>query len=70
MGLRMNSKDFPGSPVVKNPPANVGDAGSILGVGRFHMPQGNSARAPQPLSLELMLLNERSHHHEKPLHHY
>ena len=30
-----------GSPdvsVVNNPPANVGDAGSIPGLGRFHMP--------------------------------
>ena len=41
MGLRMNSKDFPGGPVVKYLSANVGDTGSILGLGRFHMPQGN-----------------------------
>ena len=27
--------DFPGGSVVKNPPANVGDAGSIPGAGRF-----------------------------------
>ena len=33
--------DFPGGPVVKNPPANAGDTGSRLGPGRFHMPQGN-----------------------------
>ena len=27
--------------VVKNLPANVGDTGSIPGLGRFHMPWGN-----------------------------
>ena len=33
--------DFPGDAVVKNPPANTGDTGSILGLGRSHMPQSN-----------------------------
>ena len=33
--------DFSGGPVVKNPPANVGDTGWILDLGRFHMPLGN-----------------------------
>ena len=33
--------DFPGGPVVKNPPANAGDTGSIPGRGRFHMPWSN-----------------------------
>ena len=28
--------DFPGSPVVKNPPANAGDTGLIPGPGRSH----------------------------------
>ena len=32
---------FPGSTVVKNPPANAGDTGSIPGPGRSHMPQSN-----------------------------
>ena len=30
--------DFPGGAVVKNPPANAGDTGSIPGLGRSHMP--------------------------------
>ena len=30
--------DFPGGAVIKNPPANAGDAGSIPGLGRSHMP--------------------------------
>ena len=29
--------DFPGGTVVKNPPANAGDTGSIPGPGRSHM---------------------------------
>ena len=33
--------DFSGDTVDKNPPANAGDMGSIPGLGRFHMPQGN-----------------------------
>jgi len=43
--------DFPGGPVVKNLPANAGDTGSIPGPGKFHMPWGNKAHAPQLLSL-------------------
>ena len=31
--------DFPGGAVVKNPPANAGDTGSIPGPGRSHMPR-------------------------------
>ena len=34
-------RDFPGGAVVKNPPANAGDTGSIPGSGRSHMPQSN-----------------------------
>ena len=33
-----NSGDFPGGPVVKNPPANAGDTGSIPGPGGSHVP--------------------------------
>ena len=41
--------DFPRGPVVKNLPANAGDKSSILGMGRFHMPQSNWAHRPQAL---------------------
>ena len=41
--------DFPGGSVVKNLPANAGNTGSIPCPGRFHMPWGNSAGAPQLL---------------------
>ena len=33
--------DFPGGAVVKNPPANAGDTGSIPALGRSHMPWSN-----------------------------
>ena len=35
------ARDFSGGPVVKEMPANVGNADSVPGPGRFHMPQGN-----------------------------
>ena len=34
-------RDFHAGPVVKNPLANTGDAGSILVLSRLHMPWGN-----------------------------
>ena len=48
---KYNVRDFPGGAVVKNPPANAGDTGSIPGPERSHMPQSNQARVPQLLSL-------------------
>ena len=35
------TKDLHGGPVVKNPPANAGDMGSVPNPGRSHIPQGN-----------------------------
>ena len=49
--LQVNSWDFPGGPVVKNPPPNAGETGSIPDWGRSHVPRGSWARAPQLLSL-------------------
>ena len=40
-GLKLNIQNFPGSPVVKNLPANAGDMGSIPGLGRSHVLQGS-----------------------------
>ena len=34
-------RDFSGGPVVKNPPANAGDKGLILGRGRYHLQWGS-----------------------------
>ena len=42
---------FPGGSVLKNPPANTGDTGSIPDPGRSHMLRSNYAPAPQLLSL-------------------
>ena len=44
-------EDFPGGPMVENLPANEGDTGSILGLGRFHMLWVTYAHAPELLSL-------------------
>ena len=39
--LNKRQRDFAGGTVVKNPPANAGDMGSIPGPGRSHMPRSN-----------------------------
>ena len=57
-------RGYPGGPVVKNLPANVGDTGSIPSSGRFpHALQGDETHAPQLLSPHT---NKRSHCNEKP----
>ena len=38
---KVNSMGFPGGAVVENLPANAGDTGSSLDLGRSHMPQSN-----------------------------
>ena len=58
--------------MVKNPPDNAGDTGSIPGPGRSHMPRSNWSRGPQllePTQLEPMLHSRRGHCNEKPVHH-
>ena len=41
VSIKNQGQDLPGNPVVKNPPTNAGDMGSIPGLGRFHILQGN-----------------------------
>ena len=63
------NRDFPGGTVVKNPPANAGDTGSIPGPGRSHMPWSNKSHVPQllkPTHLKPVLRNKRSHRSESP----
>ena len=48
--LRNQPLGSPGGTVVKNPPANARDTGSIPGPGKSHMPRNNEAHAPQLLS--------------------
>ena len=40
-GAKVRGQSFPGGPVLRNPPANAGDMGSIPGMARFHMPQSS-----------------------------
>ena len=76
-----SAEAFPGGPVVKYPPCSARDAGSIPGLGGFHMPCNNWTCAPQlhslhsgarelqplePTWIESVLCNRRSHHNEKP----
>ena len=42
---------FPSGSVVNNPSANAGDAVSIPGLGKSHIPRSNQAHAPQLVSL-------------------
>ena len=55
-----STEDFPGGPVVKNPPADAGDMGSIPGPGRFHMPRGNQVCVPQLLLHRVKLAHSRA----------
>ena len=49
--LKKKNQGFPGGSVVKNPPANAGDTGSVPGPGRSPM---------KPLCLETVLRNKRN----------
>ena len=63
--------NFPGGTVDKNLSTNEEDIGSIPGPGRFHMPWGSSAHAPQllkPIILEPVSHNKRSQRVGKPVH--
>ena len=48
--LLKRKRDFPGGPVVKNPPANAGGTSSIPDLGKTHMLQSNQAHGGQLLS--------------------
>ena len=52
-------RDFPGGPVVKNPPSNAGDAGSIPGWGA-KIPHAAGQLSPRATTTELGHLNERA----------
>ena len=69
----INSRDFPGGPVVKNSLANAGDVGSVPGLGRSHMLQGNEACASRLLKLTCLCFatgeataTKSSHHSPQP----
>ena len=50
------NRDFPGGPVVKNPPYNAGDAGSIPGQGT-KTPHAVGKLSPHATTTELTRLN-------------
>ena len=53
-------RDFPGGPVVKNPPSNAGDASSIPDR-ETKIPHAAGQLSPHTTTTELMRLNERAH---------
>ena len=46
-------RGFSGGPVVRNPPANAGDTGLILGPGRFHISHTTKAQGDTTTELTL-----------------
>ena len=52
--------DLPGGPVVKNPPSNAGDVGSIPGQGT-KIPHATGQLSPRATTTEPAHLNERAH---------
>ena len=57
--FKANPRDFPGGPVVKNPPSNAGDAGLIPGRGT-KIPHAAGQLSPRATTTELVRLNERA----------
>ena len=53
------SGDFPGGPVVKNPPSNAGDMGSIPGQGT-KIPHAAGQLSQRARTTELACLNKRA----------
>ena len=63
-------EDFPGGPVVKNPPDNAGFMGLISGLKYPHVPGQVSlcTMTTEARALETGLCNKRSPHNKKPKH--
>ena len=57
--LTQHCRDFPGGPVVKNPPSNAGDAGLIPGRGT-RITHAAGQLSPRATTTELACLNERA----------
>ena len=54
--FKSQNRDFPGGPVVKNPPSNAGDAGLIPGQGT-KIPHAAGQLRPRAKTTELSHLN-------------
>ena len=63
--MRVNQGDFPGGPVVKNPPANVGDMDLISGP---EDPTCCETAKPEALTPQSPH-NKKSHRNEQPMYH-
>ena len=57
--MKGHDRDSPGGPVVKNPPSNAGDEGSIPGRGT-KIPHAEGKLAPYAATTELAHLNKRA----------
>ena len=68
LNRKKKAQDFPGGPVVENPPGSVGGMDSVPGLGRFfpHPKEQQSPLIATPEALEPVLCSKRSHHREKP----
>ena len=64
----MVSWDFPGGPVLKNPPSNAGDAGSIPGRG-IKIPHATGQLSPRASRREPECPKRRSPRTLEPAHH-
>ena len=53
-------RDYPGGPVVKNPPSSAGDMGSIPGQGT-KIPHVEEQLSPEATTRESVCRNKRSH---------
>ena len=62
---RKKSKDFPGGPVVKNPPSNAGDASSIPS-GGIKIPHAMGQLGLQAETIEPTYSRAHAPQHEKP----
>ena len=68
MRSKSGRRDSPGSPLVKNPPYNAGDAGSIPGQGT-KIPHAAGQLSPRATTTELAGLKLQSPHALEPTHH-
>ena len=56
---KQHNRDFPGGPVVKNPPSNAGDTGSITGRGT-KIPHAMGQLSSRAITPEPVHLNQRA----------
>ena len=60
VAVKIESRDFPGGPVVKNPPSNAGDVDSIPDR-ETKIPHATGQLSPRTTTIEFTDLNQRAH---------